>query len=119
MSTSAQVVRIAPSLSGDSRISDELTVVAAQLSATQFGDRWSEAVAALTAHRLLSSPEGGSGMGLGSVSSTKAGKRQVSYAQPSFSASSLDDAALMTTAAGRYFVQLRSMAARIRPFVLM
>jgi hypothetical protein len=111
MTTAAQVLRIAPSLSGDSRITDTLSIVSTQLSAQSFGTNWSEAVAALTAHRLLASPESGTGAGLGSVSSVKTGKRQVNYAQPSVSGLSGADADLMTTAAGRYYMQLRDSAA--------
>lgn len=119
MSTEAQVLRIDPTLAGDSRIAAELAVVAGQLSRTQFGSRYSEAVAALTAHRLRYSPENGTGMAPGLVSSVKTGKRNVNFAQPSVAASTADDAALRTTVGGAYFLQLRTMSPRIMARVLL
>jgi len=120
MATSATVLRIAPSLSDDTRIDDTIAVVVGQLSFEAFGAHWAEAVAALVAHRLLSSPEDGDGLIRGPITAEKTGNLSRSYANASVPVASSADADLSTTAAGRYYLSLRDASANIGgPMVLL
>lgn len=102
--TSADVTRIYPGASGDTRISAFLTVAGRLVSAGMFGVNYDEAVAAMTAHLLQSLPATGSGQTLGPITSESFVDRSVGYGSPI--SGSDEYAQLARTTGGAYYLFL-------------
>lgn len=99
------------SATSDDDVDDWVTIVAGSITPSVFGARATEAVARLTAHemtlqaRALATAAGSAGVG--GVSSVSTGDLSVSYASPSFSASSHEDDDLRQTRHGLAFLRIR------------
>lgn len=105
--TSAMVTRIDPGVSGDSRLSDWLTIANASVSAQTFGVWKDEAAAALCAHYLRSMPTTGSGRTVGAVQSESFVDRSITYSAPTATDwSSPAESALAATTGGAYYLHL-------------
>lgn len=102
--TSADVTRIYPGATGDTRISAFLTVAARIVSAGMFGVNYDEAVAAMTAHMLQSLPATGSGQTRGPITSESFTDRAVAYGSPI--SGTTEYAQLERTTGGSYYLLL-------------
>lgn len=105
MSTEAQVLFYAPSLSGDTRIEEAISIAGSQLSSDSaaWGAQLGNAIACLAAHMLLMSPtvaNGGDGLSRGTLTSEKSGKDALSFTPIRAEAMSMQEADLSRTAAG-------------------
>jgi hypothetical protein len=110
------VTRIDPGLTGDTRITDFLTVAGRMVSPSGFGVLYDEAVAAMCAHLLRSLPSSGSGTTRGPITSESFVDRSISYGTTPSSSTQWAD--LQRTQGGAYFVTIARGRAAIGAAVL-